>query len=322
MGKTVSTWLLSRRLIIMLIGVAVLFAGQGRLYSQSEAPVRVYIMTDMEGVAGVLDSENWCTPQSRYYQLGKELLTREVNAAIEGFFAAGATEILVADGHGWGGIDPSILDSRARLSRNWPAGKAYPFSMNSRQFQFAAWIGQHPKAGTIRGHLCHTGSMSVRDERINGISVGEFGEGVMCASELGVAVIFATGCEAFCQEARELLPGIETVAVKRGLQEEPGHHLPTEAYARHTVAAIHLAPEQARESIREGAFKALTRARSEKFGLLAVQPPYEAVVVLRSDGTNPARRGRKRHDRSVLDLLNSPWVYEAVTFDPADAIEK
>ena len=59
--------------------------------------MRIFLMTDLEGVAGVLDSGNWCLWNSRYYEAGKELLTRKVNAAIEGFMSAGATEFLVAD---------------------------------------------------------------------------------------------------------------------------------------------------------------------------------------------------------------------------------
>ena len=51
--------------------------------------MNIYIMTDLEGVAGVLDYDNWCTPESRYYETAKELLTLEVNAAIEGFFEGG-----------------------------------------------------------------------------------------------------------------------------------------------------------------------------------------------------------------------------------------
>ena len=35
---------------------------------------RVYIMTDLEGVAGVIDSENWCHTDSRYYEMAKEFL--------------------------------------------------------------------------------------------------------------------------------------------------------------------------------------------------------------------------------------------------------
>ncbi len=77
--------------------------------------MKLMIMTDMEGVAGMLNFEDWCVPDGRYYDKGKRLLTLEVNAAIEGFFHGGATEIVVVDGHGNGGIDPELLDERAQL---------------------------------------------------------------------------------------------------------------------------------------------------------------------------------------------------------------
>ena len=60
---------------------AVLLAGPaGRLLfgattAEADRPISVYIMTDMEGVAGVLDFEQWTSPESRYYDLGKEFLT-------------------------------------------------------------------------------------------------------------------------------------------------------------------------------------------------------------------------------------------------------
>lgn len=82
--------------------------------------MKIYIMTDMEGVAGVIDRENYVMFESRYYELGKELLTKEVNAAIEGFFEAGAREILVADGHGSGAINQLLLDPRVDLIRGFP----------------------------------------------------------------------------------------------------------------------------------------------------------------------------------------------------------
>ena len=88
----------------------------GATAAEADRPISVYIMTDMEGVAGVLDFEQWTSPESRYYDLGKEFLTLEVNAAIEGFARGGATEFLVADGHGHGAINPKLLDPR----RSWP----------------------------------------------------------------------------------------------------------------------------------------------------------------------------------------------------------
>jgi len=82
--------------------------------------MRIYLMTDLEGVAGVMDRQNYVLFDSRYYELSKELLTEEVNAAIEGFFEAGAGYILVADGHGYGGINQLLLDPRVELIRGFP----------------------------------------------------------------------------------------------------------------------------------------------------------------------------------------------------------
>lgn len=282
--------------------------------------MRVYIMTDLEGVAGVLDSENWCLKDSQYYDQAKELLTREVNAAVDGFVAAGAKEVLVADGHGWGGIVPGLLHPRAQLAARWPAGKAYPFCLDDGRFDAAAWIGQHPMAGTPLGHLCHTGSMDVREARINGIAVGEFAECALCAGELGIPVIFASGCEAFTREAGQFIAGIETVAVKRGTQTDPGHALSAKVYRSHNASAIHLAPEEARRRIEAGARKALKRMKAKPFGRVPMpKPPYEMVIVMRADETQPARVLRKQHPDSLAALLNMPWT--PVRTLPSDPLE-
>lgn len=282
--------------------------------------MRVYIMTDMEGVAGVLDSDNWCLLESRYYEQGKELLTRETNAAIEGFLAAGAKEIVVADGHGYGGIVPSLLHPAAELARNWTAEKPYPFSLDAGRFDAAAWIGQHPKAGTVGGHLCHTGSMLKRNDSINGVSIGEFAAIALCAGELGIPSIFASGCEAFTREAQAFVPGIEAVAVKRGTQTTAGNHLPEKAYNLHNIAAIHLSPDEARRRIRAGAQRALERARREKSGLAAMRPPYRRVTVLRSDETHPPRLRVVEHPTSIIALLNEQGPWQDLDIDPLNAV--
>jgi D-amino peptidase len=274
--------------------------------------MRIFIVTDLEGVAGVLDSETWCHSDSRYYEPAKDLLTREVNAAVEGFVAGGADDVLICDGHGCGAINAAILHPAARVDRNWQEGKIYPVHLDP-DFAGIAWIGQHPKAGTVGGHLCHTGTFAVRDLAINGLSVGEFGQMALCAGELGVPVILACGCEAFCREARQLAPGIEVAAVKRGTQTEPGRHLPAQAYQKHNTGAIHLSPEEARRRIRAASQRAVERLRTEKFPLVTLKPPFEQVIVFRSDELNPPRVCCKRHDRSVADMLNRPWELQPLT---------
>ncbi|MDP6361470.1 MAG: M55 family metallopeptidase, partial [Planctomycetota bacterium] len=151
--------------------------------------MRIYLMTDLEAVAGVLDFENWCTPQSQYNDLAKELLTAEVNAAIDGFFSAGATEILVADGHGSGGINPALLDPRVELQRGWGPGP-YPLGMEGN-FDACAWVGQHAKSRTELSHLTHTQSFGVLEISVNRVAIGEFGQVALCASQLGIPAIFA-----------------------------------------------------------------------------------------------------------------------------------
>jgi len=265
--------------------------------------VRIYVMTDLEGVAGVLNFAEWCSPGARYYEVAKELLTREVNAAIAGFLAGGATEIMVADGHGDGGIDPLLLDERAELMRGWPVG--WPLLLDE-SYDAVAFVGQHAKASTPHAHLAHTQDWNYLDLAINGVSIGELGQFAMCARELGVPAIFASGDRALCREAQALLPGVETVEVKRGTTPGRGDELETEAYSRRNTSAIHLHPARARAAIRAGAERAARRAAVERFWLLPLTPPYEQVLRLRARGDQPRTISVTRHPSSAAALMNLP----------------
>ncbi len=267
--------------------------------------MKIYLMTDLEGVAGVLNFEDWCTPNSRYYEVAKELLTREVNAAIEGFFAGGATEIVVADGHGHGAVNPLLLDPRAELMRGWPQG--WPLLLD-KSYGAVAWVGQHAKAGTEYAHLAHTQSFSYLDLSVNGLSIGEFGQFALCASELGVRGIFLSGDRAAAEEARQLLPGIEAVHVKRGTTPGTGDELETEAYAKRNVSAIHLHPQRARVIIRAGAERAMRRAAVEHFGLIELKPLFTRVARFRAEGDKPRTIATETHPSSVIALMN--MLYE------------
>ena len=266
--------------------------------------MKIYIMTDMEGVASLTNFTDWCAPQGRYYELGKELLTREVNAAIQGFMAGGATEIVVADGHGHGGINGLLLDPRARLMRGWPTG--WPLLLDE-EYDAVAWVGQHAKAGTPYAHLAHTQSFKYLDLSVNGVSIGEFGQMALCASELGIPCIFLSGDRAASDEARALVAGIEAVEVKRGTTPGRGDDLPAEAYGQRNLSAIHLHPEQARAAIRAGAERALRRLQESAYGLVDLTPPLERVARFRSDGQKPPTLSVERHPNSVIALLNMPF---------------
>jgi D-amino peptidase len=266
--------------------------------------MRIYLMTDMEGVCGVMDYVNWAMPSSINYPRSRRLLTMEVNAAVDGFYSAGATSVLVVDGHAGGGIDQEVLDRRTLLLHGFPG--PFPYGLD-RGFDAIAWVGQHAKAGAGHAHLPHTFSFRTKDVRVNGESVGELGLMAMCAAVIGVPAIFASGDEALCREAKELLPSIETASVKRGLSKATGEDLSESAYMTANEAALHLHPGKAWEVIRNGAASALARLRenSAAFPPVQIEQPFVKETRYRARGEEPAYSTRAEHPSDLIAALNA-----------------
>lgn len=267
--------------------------------------MKVYVMTDLEGCAGVVDRENWVLKDSSYYEDAKILLAEEVNAAVQGLFEAGAIEILVADGHGPGGINNLKLDPRVRYLRGFP--DPFPFGLDET-FDCVCFIGQHAKASTEKAHLCHTGNHYVIDRTINGVSIGEFGNMAYCAHELGLPVIFGSGDLAFTKEAEELVDGIITVSVKEGLMKGKGLDKTFEETINRNIAAIHLHPLKARELIKKGAYDALMKFKREPDSFKVtkqISAPYECVVKYRASNRGSAYTLVYRNESSVIGTFNS-----------------
>ena len=269
---------------------------------QKSAAMKLYIMTDMEGCAGILNHDDWVLPTGRFYDAGRQLLTEETNAAIEGFLAGGATELLVVDGHGAGGIDPLRLHPAAQLARGVPQ-PVWPWLLD-KTFAGVAWVGQHAKAGTDFSHITHTGWFDVIDLSVNGRSIGEYGQLALCALELGVPAIFAAGEQALCDEAAALTPGVVTVAVKRGLLKDGLAQLTEQEYRAAKLAAIHRAPAEARHRIQAGAQAAVEQLRRTPaaFRHPVVTPPYVKRVQVR--GGRPDKTAT--HPASLIALFNQP----------------
>lgn len=278
-----------------------------RQETAGEERMKIYLMTDMEGCAGILDFENWVFPQGRYYDKGKRLLTLEVNAVCRGFFDAGADEILVVDGHGHGGIDPELLDGRLQLLRGVP-DPVWPYGLDA-SFDAFACVGQHAKAGTPLSHLTHTSSPMLIDETVNGLSIGEYGQMALCARELGIPSIFAAGEQALTEEAIALTPGIVTVSVKRGLLPDDGmRELTTEQYRRAKLSAVHLAPRRARALLYDGAFRAVKKflACPADFRYPDLAPPYEIRMECRRDEEHDTPYFLvRRHPDSFIGAMNT-----------------
>lgn len=277
-----------------------------RPQKQPEDGPRVYLCTDLECVAGVLNSVDWCIPKGENFEEARHLLMGEINAAVAGFFDGGASEVTVLSGHGWQAMIPEELDERATMQRgyypeNWPL-------RIDRGYDALALIGQHAKAGTPYGHLTHTGNMSVVDKQINGLSIGEYGQGALCAKESGIPTIFASGDEALCVEAEALTPGVVTVAVKFGLNPDDGWpKITAEEYRLKKTSVVSLAPKRARQLIYEGAKEAARRLIKEPASFTyadGLVPPYKMTTIYRPEvsGDEPKTVVRE-HPSSISALI-------------------
>ena len=267
--------------------------------------MRIYIMTDLEGSAGVLNTADYAHPGDRYYERARGLVTEEVNAAILGLADAGAKEFLVVDGHGAGAIDPVLLDPRAELLAN---AQGYPFGCDDG-FDAAVMVGQHAKSNTDGGHLCHTGSFAVEELTVNGISMGEAGQNMLMAGHFGVPTILLCGDEAACAEVTALVAEITCAAVKRGVPRGPAAGLSTSEAARFNLGAVHLHPTRARQRIRRGARTALRRLKRVK--PLVLDPPYTMVVTVRArKGTRPTRATVRATD--LIRLFSKPRRFRPI----------
>jgi D-amino peptidase len=180
-----------------------------------EKKLKVLIAADMEGVNGVSTWDVQADPKGREYEQFRRLMTLEVNAAVSGAANAGATEFLVVESHtGWD-IDMDLLDRRARLIRGWPRPLDMVQGLDS-SFGAVVFVGYHASEGAAEAVLAHTDTGTIV-VKLNGVEVPEAGFNAAIAGDFGVPVVFLSGDQAACQEARALLGPIETAEVKHAI---------------------------------------------------------------------------------------------------------
>jgi D-amino peptidase len=203
--------------------------------------MKVFVSTDMEGTAGVVDWEQ-CVGDGPQAGAGRRLLLGEVNAAIEGAIAGGATEIVVNDSHStMRNLPPDELAGQASCI----SGSHKPMYMMQgidESFGAAAFVSYHGSIGAEAG-LSHTyNPRAVIEARLNGVVTGEAGINALAAAHYGVPVVLVTGDRCACEETAELIPGVRTAVVKEHVSRLAAHSL-------HPARARALIQEAAREAL-------------------------------------------------------------------------
>ena len=245
-------------LSILAMGVA--------LCGQPAGDLKVLISVDMEGITGIVSHDECNRRVSDDYPYFRKIMTLEANAAVEGALAAGATEIVVRDAHDTGrNILPDLLHKSARLVRDWSYGPKEMMEGIDETFAAAVFIGYHASAGTPNAVLEHTWSGRITDVKINGISLPEAGLNALIAGHFNVPVVFVSGDQAICDQAKALFRKIESVAVKEGIG----------------AATLSLHPEVAAQLIKAGVERAIrNRANYRPYRMT---PPYRLVLTLKDE---------------------------------------
>ena len=206
--------------------------------SFGQARKSIFIITDAEGVAGICrqDQTDPKDPELR------QLLTGEVNAAVEGFLAGGADEVVVWDGHdGSQTLSAATIHPAAKLL----IGGLGPSMTLERKYAAIAFVGQHSMANVRGGIMAHSySSLGIQNIRLNGQPIGEIGTRAALAGHFDVPVILLTGDRAATDELRRIVPDAELVAVKEGL----GRYV-----------CISMSAQASRDRIRDAAKRAMAK---------------------------------------------------------------
>jgi len=249
--------------------------------------VRVHVFSDMEGVGGIANAHQTNAGKALYEE-GRKLYTGEINAAVRGAKAAGATEIVVMDCHGAGegftfnSLIAEDLDPACEfvVQDEWTGYTGFL----EEGCDAALFVGMHALAGTWDGVLNHTVSgVDWQNLWFNGTLVGETGINAALCGTWGCPVVLVTGDDAVCREAAALLgDGLTTVSVKQGLGLR---------------TARMKTPARARELIEEGAKQAL----SDPSAVAPYDPGKPCEIKVEYKSTNPPRKLRHQPGVELLD---------------------
>ena len=204
--------------------------------------MKIFISSDMEGTAGVVDW-NQCIAGNPDYNYYRGLLTKEINASIEGAMAAGATEFLLNDSHSaMQNIFPDQLSGNAR----YLSGKHKPMYMMQgldSTYDAIFFISYHGSMSSQASVLSHTyNPRAISEIKINGQIASEAGLNCLVAQHYGVPVVLVSGDETTQIETEVWSPDVKSAVVKKSISRFASDSM-------HPVQACELIKEKATEAI-------------------------------------------------------------------------
>lgn len=227
--------------------------------------MRLYISSDMEGVAGVCawQQVDARTPHPEYH-LYRRYYTQEVAAAIAGARDTGEAYVLVNDSHG---PMRNLLFDELPSDIRVIFGNRKPYSMVQdieSSFGGAFFIGYHGAIGDADAVLCHTYTPSViYDVAINGIRCSEATLNAGLLGYYGVPLLLVTGDRTTVEGVQRDMPWVRGVVVKEAIGN---------------FAADSISPAAAQAQIRAAAREAIAHVSAAK--PFTFEPPIVLEITL------------------------------------------
>ncbi len=207
-------------------------------------PVKIYIITDLEGISGVFKFDQTREKDTPLNIQACEYFMDDIAAVVRGLHDGGATEVVVQDGHGSQAVIPHLMSPGATYITGKPRPGAGNLTGLDDSFAGVIMLGFHAMMGTPDGVLNHTQSSKTENRYwYNGVESGELAQNAAIAGYFDVPPIMVTGDEATCREAQKFFgDACVRVPVKRGIARESAELYPF---------------EETRKALYEGARKAM-----------------------------------------------------------------
>ncbi|MCY0936266.1 M55 family metallopeptidase [Streptomyces sp. H34-S4] len=176
--------------------------------------MKILISADMEGATGVTWPAD-VLPGTPQWERCRTMFTCDVNAAVLGFYDAGADQVLVNEAH-WTMRNLLLerLDARVEMLTGRHKSLSMVEGVQHGDVDGIAFVGYHTGAGA-EGVLAHTYlANSITGVWINGTRASEGLLNAHVVAEYGVPVVLVTGDDLTCVDAAGYAPDAVTVAVK------------------------------------------------------------------------------------------------------------
>jgi D-amino peptidase len=282
--RTKRSKLFSGHLIVLLL-VITCFAA-----TLTAKPLRIYIVTDLEGASGVYKFAQTREPGNPLGEKAKEYLMGDIAAVVKGLRSSNVFDIVILDGHGSQAFVPHLMAPGAKYITGKP--RPGPLTGFDGSFDGIIQLGAHAMMGTPDGVLCHT--QSSRSENrywYNGVESGELAQCAAIAGYYDIPTIMVTGDVATCREATKFFgPECVTVAVKRGISREAAELYPF---------------DDTRQALYEGARKAVEAISKCKPYKLSLPIKAKKEYLVFDDSSKEGRLVTKEGTiEDVLKLMN------------------